>query len=78
MTYNLELAFDSSTKDATSPPVAQIYVKTHTRDSDGTIYITPQCVTFAEFDYQMTRLSKEVEEAREKGRKHFDADPRSF
>lgn len=49
---------------------AQIYIKTYTIQQNFK-FITPVCVTFKEFDYQINRLQKELEDIRRKARKKF-------
>ena len=71
-TYSLELDFRKTSKgDLFGPPIAQVYVKTHSTDGSGRPYITPQCVTFQEFDYEISRLEKELKELRTKARRKF-------
>jgi len=72
MSYSLDLHFvDHRKASLPAPPVAQIYIKTSTREEDGTTYITPECMSFGEFNEQIDRLQKELEELRKKAKKKF-------
>jgi len=72
MTYSLELKFTKPSK--TGLPRfqynAQIYIKTYTIQQNFK-FITPECVTLKEFDYQINRLQKELEDIRKKAKKKF-------
>ena len=71
-TYSLDLQFlDPKKEGIPCAPVTQIYVKTHTSDAKGTIYISPQCVTLSEIEYQCDRLSKEIASIRKKAQRKF-------
>lgn len=73
-TYSLELDFRKPSKgDLPGPPIAQVYVKTLSTDKSGRRYITPQCVSFQEFDYQISRLEKELKQLRTKARRKFQS-----
>ncbi len=72
MTYSLELKFVKPGK--TGLPRfqynAQVYIKTYTAQQNFK-FITPDCVTFKEFDYQINRLQKELEDIRKKAKRKF-------
>lgn len=73
-TYNLDLQFlDTKSKGIPGAPIAQIFVKTSSRDVKGTIYITPQCVTLSEIEYECDRLTKEIASIRKKAQRKFAA-----
>lgn len=72
MAYSLALDFLKPTKsEFTRPRIARIYLKTYTKDQRGSIFITPDCITLAELDYQIERLHKELEHIRKKAKKKF-------
>lgn len=71
MTYSLDLEFRKPAKnDLPGPANAYIYVKTHTSEKCQ-IFITPDCVTFSEFEEQIDRLKKEFEVIRRKAKQKF-------
>ena len=71
MTYSLDLLFKPC---RAAPPSAHIYVKTHTRkDGSKLMLITPECVSYPEVDYEISRLIKELEELRKRAKKEFAA-----
>ena len=71
-TYSLEIDFNNPKKEGLpAPQIAQIFVKTHTSDDSGNIYITPQCMSFSEFEEQVTRLETELKELKRKAKRHF-------
>lgn len=71
-TYSLDLQFlDPKKEGILGAPVAQVYVKTHSRDAKGTIYISPQCVTLSEIEHECDRLSKEITSIRKKAQRKF-------
>jgi hypothetical protein len=72
MTYSLDLLFREPSKgELPGPSIAQIYVKTHTSDEKGHIFITPHCVSMREFEEQIDRLKKELETLRKKANQKF-------
>lgn len=72
MTYSFDLLFrDPSKGDLPGPSIAQIYVKTHTSDKTGHIFITPYCVTMREFEEQIERLKRELETIKKKANQKF-------
>jgi len=73
MSHSLELDFVTPVKEMPSPPRARIYIKTCSSDMKGLSYITPDCVSFAEFEEQINRLQKELDEIRGKAKKRFAA-----
>ncbi|HOF58928.1 MAG TPA: hypothetical protein PLT19_11410 [Syntrophorhabdaceae bacterium] len=71
-TYSLDLQFlDPKKEGFPGAPVVQVYVKTHSRDAKGTIYISPQCVTLSEIEHECDRLSKEIATIRKKAQRKF-------
>jgi len=70
-TYSLDLDFRLPDPKFPGPPNAQIYIKTYSTDK-GTHFITPYCVTYQEFDYQIRRLEDELKVIRRKARKKFE------
>ena len=71
MTYSLDLRFRKPPKGHHSRPLAQIYVKTHSSDENGYIFITPECVSLRNVEEQIDRLKKELETIRKKARRKF-------
>lgn len=72
MTYSLELLFREPAKgNLPGPRIAQIYVKTHTSDEKGHIFITPDCVSMREFEEQINCLNQELETIRKKAKQKF-------
>ena len=66
---NVNLALHFASRDgahASQADTAQIYVKGTYGDG-----ISHPCVNFRELDTEITRLQKELEVLRSKGRKHF-------
>jgi hypothetical protein len=55
-THSLDLDFRKPQKEFPEPSIAQIYIKASSANEKGTRFITPQCVTFQEFDYEIKRL----------------------
>ena len=71
-TYSLELQFlDPKSKGVPGAPIAQIFVKTSSRDAKGTIYISPICVTLSEIEHECDRLTKEIASIRKKAQRKF-------
>jgi hypothetical protein len=69
-TYSLDLDFIKPPDDFPDRPRAQIYIKYYSTEKDRH-FITPQCVSFQEFDYEITRLEDELKALRKKARKKF-------
>jgi len=70
--YSLDLTvLNPQQKTFTDPTIAQIYVKTYSKDKKGTIYIGTRCVTLSEIEAQCERLVKEIERIRNKARRQF-------
>jgi hypothetical protein len=68
--YNLDLkVMNPRQNEFPGPTIAQIYVKTYSKDDKGLVYITPQCVTFSEIDAQCDRLVNEIESIRRRSKK---------
>jgi hypothetical protein len=71
-TYSLDLQFlDPKTEGFPGAPIAQVYVKTFSRDAKGTIYISPKCVTLREVEHECDRLTKEIASIRKKAQRKF-------
>lgn len=70
--YSLDLAvLNPSGKEPLGPTIAQIYIKTHSRDDKSMLYISPQCVSLSEIEAQCDRLVEEIENKRKKARRQF-------
>ena len=77
MTHSLDLLFlEPSRSDFSGPRVAQIFVKTHSSDKGENILITPQCVSMAQFEGEIQRLTRELERITEKAKLTFSKDNR--
>jgi hypothetical protein len=70
-TYSLDLDFRKSDPKFPAPPIAQIFIKTSTGNEKGTRFITPQCVNFREFDYEIRRLEEELKTIRRTAKQKF-------
>lgn len=67
--YSLDLeVLNQKQEKFPGPTIAQIFVKTYSTDK-GTVYITPQCQTLVEIEYQCDRLVKEIESIKRKAKK---------
>lgn len=65
MAYRLGLhftAWNPKTADLRLPSEAKIYVKHHTSDEDGHIFLTPDCVTLHEVKRHVKLLKAELDE----------------
>jgi Fe-S-cluster containining protein len=72
MTHSLDLLFLKPLKgQLPGPPLAQIYIKTYTRDKKGYISITPHCVSLREVEGEINRLKEELEIIRKKAKQKF-------
>jgi RNA-binding protein YlmH len=72
MTYNFDLQFSEPSKDDLSGEnVAQIYVKAYSTCEKNRVFITPQCFSMSEFEYEIERLKKELDNLRKKAQKNF-------
>jgi len=72
MTYSLDLIFHKPSKgEHRGPGMAQIYIKSHSSDKKGHIFITPSCVSLREFEEQIDRLKEELEIIRKKAKQKF-------
>jgi hypothetical protein len=70
--YSFDLIFLKPLKNELHGPViAQIYVKAYSSDKKGHIFITPDCVSWREFEEQIDRLKKELEIIRKKAKQKF-------
>ena len=71
MNSSLDLIFVDNWKITTpTPQIANIYVKTYTSDN-GRIFITPDCVHIQEFEYEINRLHKELDNILKKAKRKF-------
>lgn len=72
MAYSLDLLFRIPTEnDLPGPSIANIYIKTHTIDKNGHIFITPDCVSQKEIEEQIDRLKEELDTIRKEVHKKF-------
>lgn len=71
MTYSLDLIFNEPLKGLPGSAIAQIYIKTHSRDDEGHILITPQCVSMRELEEQIECLKRELETIKKKAKQKF-------
>ena len=71
--HSLDLDFRKPDPKFPGPPNAQIYIKASSANEKGTRFITPQCVTFQEFNYEIKRLEDELKAIRQKAKKKFQA-----
>lgn len=72
MTHSLDLDFVKPGKtDLPGPPRAHIYIKSYSKSNRGFIFITPDCVSIEELEYEIDRLQKELEVIRKKARRKF-------
>ncbi len=70
--YSLDLTvLNPQGKEFSGPTIAQIYVKTHSKDEKGMLYISPQCLTLSEIEAHCDRLVKEIEGIRKKAQRQF-------
>mgnify|MGYP001571754260 CR=1 FL=1 len=70
--YSLDLTvLNPQGKEFPGPTIAQIYIKTHSKDAKGMLYISPQCVSLQEIEAQCDRLVKEIESIRKKAQRQF-------
>ena len=70
-TYSLDLDFRQPDPKFPGASLAQIYIKTSSANKKGTRFITPKCVNFQEFDYEIKRLENELKTIRQKARQKF-------
>lgn len=74
MTFILDLDFQKpGKKDLPGPPRVHIYVKTHTEDRRGLHFITPECVSLGELEYEIKQLHKELDDILKKAKRKFSA-----
>lgn len=72
MTHSLDLDFVKPGKtDLPGPPRAHIYIKSYSKSNQDFIFITPDCVSIEELEYEIDRLQKELEDIRKKARRKF-------
>lgn len=70
MTHSLDLLFYTQ-EELPGPPLAQIYVKTRSKDRKGHILITPRCFSLREVEAELDRLKDELESIRKKAKRKF-------
>lgn len=74
MSHSFELLFKEPDRDKgnlPSPPVAQIYINSCSRDKDEHILVTPHCISYIEINHEINRLIKELEELRGRAQGKF-------
>jgi hypothetical protein len=73
MPYTFDLDFEETGKDDLPfGPRAHVMVSTYRRrQNDGATIIGIECVSATEFDYEIDRLIKELNEVRKKGHRRF-------
>jgi hypothetical protein len=71
MTHSLDLTFHEPSRGKPGARIAQIYVKAHSEDENGNILITPQCVSWREFEEQIDRLKEELDMIARKAKQKF-------
>jgi len=71
--YNFELEFlDGDKSPLPISSIARVYVQVTTSVPNSSHkYITQDCATASEFDYQINRLIKELENLRHRARERF-------
>ncbi|OIP31476.1 MAG: hypothetical protein AUK23_06720 [Deltaproteobacteria bacterium CG2_30_43_15] len=70
--HRFDLSFvDPKERGFPASPRAQIYVKTHSSDEKGRIYVTPICASLFEFEAQCNLLTKEIESIRKKAQRKY-------
>jgi hypothetical protein len=73
----LELDFEENREsEFPFPPIARVYIARSGGVEENSLrYITPDCVSRTEFDHQIDRLIRELENIRARVHKKFDAHP---
>jgi hypothetical protein len=73
MPYSFDLDFIKPEEEGIpSPPRVAIFIKSCSVDDTGRRFITPRdCLSMEEFDGQIDRLKRELEEIRKKAKKKF-------
>jgi len=71
MSYSLDLYFVKPDKKFPGPPRANVYIKSYSSDEGGSQLITPNCITLGEFEYEIKRLHKELDDILKKARRNF-------
>ena len=66
--FSFELLFEDDTLTGAS---AHVVLRFCSKDDDGTTYLTPDCKTPEEFNYQIDRLQSELEISRKRGIRAF-------
>ena len=65
-TYSLDLVFLSpyplKKDDLPGHAITEVFVKTHSRDEDGHLLITHECVSLRELEHEVNRLRQELDE----------------
>ena len=79
-THWLELSFvDDKNSALRHAPIAQVCVKTESRTTaDGPLSLTPECVSFREFEVWVDKLKEELDAIKSKARKKFAAEDARF
>lgn len=72
MSHSLDLLFLKPLKEKLSvTPLANIYVKTNTRDKKGRIVITRNCLSLREIEAEADRLITELKDIKKKAKQKF-------
>jgi hypothetical protein len=71
MAYSLDLDVLKSGQGDIPSPCVRIHVKAYGSDERGLLYITPECVSFRELEYEIDRLKRELEEILSRARREF-------
>jgi hypothetical protein len=66
--FSFELLFED---DPLTGASAHVVLRSCSKDEDGTTYLTPDCKTPEEFNYQIDRLQSELEISRNRGTRAF-------
>ena len=66
--FSFDLVF---TNDPLLGPSAHIVLRCCSRDEDGTTYLTPECKTPEEWNYEKTRLQSELDILHNEGTRRF-------
>lgn len=72
MSHSLDLLFLKPIKEKLSfTPIANIYVKANTRDKEGRIVITRNCLSLREIEAEADRLITELKDIKKKAKQNF-------
>jgi hypothetical protein len=70
--YRLDLeVLNPKGKGFAGPLSAHIYIRHYSKKENGTIYISPECVSLSEIEHACDSLIKEIEYIRKKAQKQF-------